>query len=469
MKKILALVLALCMVLTLCACGAKGVTGLSPEDMAPSEPAASVAEPAAEQTQAAPEDSGKSEGVMTYAQYDAAELDSEVVIEAFVQAKESWWADKATVYAQDEDGAYFLYDMACSEEDYAKLVPGQKIKVTGYKAEWSGQVEIVDGSFELEDGNYIAPAADVTALFGGNELVSHMSQLIRVRGLVCEAQPDQEWDASSDLYLSFSLNGDAYTFTLRRYLTGNDSDTYAQVKELKAGDIVDVEAFLYWYNEPQARIISAAVTGNVNDKSEGVMTYAEYDAAALDSEVVIESYVQAKEGWWADKATVYTQDADGGYFLYDLACSEEDYDKLVLGQKIKVTGYKAEWSGQVEIVDASFEIEDGSYIAPALDVTELFGTDELINNMSRLVLVKGLEIAEDVDSEWDASADLYISTKLNGETYTFTLRRYLTGHDSETHAQVKELKAGDIVDVEAFLYWYNEPQARIVSAVKAEG
>ena len=469
MKKILALVLVLCMVLALCACGAKGVTGLTAEEMAPAEPAASAAEPAAEQTQAAPEENGKSEGVMTYAQYAAAELDSEVVIEAFVQAKESWWADKATVYAQDEDGAYFLYDMACSEEDYAKLVPGQKIKVTGYKSEWSGQVEIVDGSFELEDGNYIAPAADVTALFGGNELVSHMSQRISVRGLVCEAQPDQDWDASSDLYLSFSLNGDAYTFTLRRYLTGNDSDTYAQVKEIKAGDIVDVEAFLYWYNEPQARIISAAVTGNINDKSEGVMTFAEYDAAALDSEVVIETYVQAKEGWWADKATVYTEDGEGGYFLYDLPCSEEEYDALVLGQKIKVTGYKSEWSGQVEIVDATFEMEDGSYIAPGVNVTELFGTDELIHNMSRLILVKGLEIAEDVDSEWDASSDLYISAKLNGETDTFTLRRYLTGNDSETYAQVRDLKAGDIVDVEAFLYWYNEPQARIVSAVKAEG
>ena len=35
-------------------------------------------------------------------------------------------------------------------------------------------------------------------------------------------------------------------------------------------------------------------------KSEGVMTYAEYDAAALDSEVVIETYVQAKQGWWED-------------------------------------------------------------------------------------------------------------------------------------------------------------------------
>ena len=78
MKKILALVLVLCMVLALCACGAKGVTGLTAEEMAPAEPAASAAEPAAEQTQAAPEENGKSEGVMTYAQYAAAELDSEV-------------------------------------------------------------------------------------------------------------------------------------------------------------------------------------------------------------------------------------------------------------------------------------------------------------------------------------------------------------------------------------------------------
>ena len=61
-------------------------------------------------------------------------------------------------------------------------------------------------------------------------------------------------------------------------------------------------------------------------KSEGVMTYAEYDAAALESEVVIETYVQAKQSWWEDKATVYTQDKDGAYFVYS---SEEDYEKLV--------------------------------------------------------------------------------------------------------------------------------------------
>ena len=43
-------------------------------------------------------------------------------------------------------------------------------------------------------------------------------------------------------------------------------------------------------------------------KSKGVMTYAEYDAAAIDTEVVVETYVQAKQSWWENKATIYTQD-----------------------------------------------------------------------------------------------------------------------------------------------------------------
>ena len=102
-------------------------------------------------------------------------------------------------------------------------------------------------------------------------------------------------------------------------------------------------------------------------KSEGVMTHEEYVAAELDTEVVIETYVQAKQSWWEDKATVYTQDKDGAYFLYELPCSEEDYEKLAVGTKIKVTGYKAEWAGEVEIIDSSFEILEGEYIAEAVE------------------------------------------------------------------------------------------------------
>ena len=69
----------------------------------------------------------------------------------------------------------------------------------------------------------------------------------------------------------------------------------------------------------------AGCSGSSNDadvKGEGVMTYAEYIAADLDTEVTIEAYVQAKQSWWEDKATVYTQDKDGAYFLYNMACSE---------------------------------------------------------------------------------------------------------------------------------------------------
>ena len=137
---------------------------------------------------------------------------------------------------------------------------------------------------------------------------------------------------------------------------------------------------------------SGKSAGDTDKKSEGVMTYAEYVAAPLDSQVVVETYVQAKQSWWEDKATVYSQDKDGAYFLYNMACSEEDYEKLTPGTKIKVTGYKAEWSGETEIIDASFEIQDGNYVAKAEDVTSLLGSDDLINHQNKFVAFKGMTV-----------------------------------------------------------------------------
>ena len=57
---------------------------------------------------------------------------------------------------------------------------------------------------------------------------------------------------------------------------------------------------------------TAATTEDPSAKSEGVMTYAEYDAAELDTGVTVETYVQGKQSWWDNKATRYTQDGDGG-------------------------------------------------------------------------------------------------------------------------------------------------------------
>ena len=49
---------------------------------------------------------------ITHADYVAAELDSAVTVETFVQDTQSWWDNAITVYAQSPDGAYFIYNMA---------------------------------------------------------------------------------------------------------------------------------------------------------------------------------------------------------------------------------------------------------------------------------------------------------------------------------------------------------------------
>lgn len=214
------------------------------------------------------------------------------------------------------------------------------------------------------------------------------------------------------------------------------------------------------------------------EKSEGVMTYAEYAAADLDTEVTIETYVQAKQGWWEDKAKLYTQDLDGGYFIYDMPCSEEEYNKLTTGTKIKVTGYKSEWSGEVEIVDATYEIVDGEYVAAAEDVTALLGTDELINNMNKFVSFTGMTVEASTDAEgnevpflynWDGSgeegSDLYFNVSYDGQTYNFTVESYLCGADTDVYQAVKNFQIGDTVDLEGFLYWYEGPNPHITSAV----
>ena len=202
----------------------------------------------------------KSEGVMTYAEYVAAELDTKVVIEAYVQDTQSWWENKITVYAQDQDGAYFLYEMACSEEDAAKLVPGTKIKVTGWKAEWAGEVEITEATFEfVEDGEtFIAEPMDATALLGTDDLILHQNKLVSFKGLTVEKITYKNDEPGDDIYVEVSLNGQSYSFCVERYLTDPDTEVYQTVGTLTAGDVVDVEGFLYWYEGVNTHITAIA-------------------------------------------------------------------------------------------------------------------------------------------------------------------------------------------------------------------
>ena len=230
MKKVLALICALSLVLALAACGSKD--GAS---------------------------EAKSEGVMTYAEYAAAALDSEVTIEAYVQAHQSWWDDKVTVYAADKDGAYFMYNMACSEEDAAKLTPGTKIKVKGYKSEWSGEVEIVDATFEFESGNYVATAKDVTSFLGKDELKDYQNQFVSFKDMTVSAVSYKNGEPGDDIYVTLSKDGNNYDFCLEYYLNGSDEEFYNLVSNLEQGATVDVEGFMYWYEGPNAHLTSVTV------------------------------------------------------------------------------------------------------------------------------------------------------------------------------------------------------------------
>ncbi len=249
MKKKLVLTMALALTLSLAACGKGGNAGADE----------------------------KSEGVMTYAEYMDAALDSEVVIETYVQAKQSWWEDKATLYTQDQDGAYFIYNAVCSETDYAKLTPGTKIKVTGYKTEWAGEVEVAEGAtIEIEDGSFTASATDVTDLLGREEeLIKHQNQFVSFKGMTVETyeKDGQSYDcafvynddnsgsadSNSDLYFNVSKDGQTYTFCVESYLCDSSTDVYKAVENLKVGDTVDMEGYLYWYEGVNPHITSVTV------------------------------------------------------------------------------------------------------------------------------------------------------------------------------------------------------------------
>ncbi len=285
MKKILAVLLVCVLMFAMVACGdntdkpvgSENDTSTSTPVSDTTDPVSDTTEPVSDTTEAvdttAPD--GKSEGVMTYAEYVAAEIDTQVVIETYVQATQGWWENEGqgviTAYTQDEDGAYFLYNMACAEEDAAKLVPGAKIKVTGYKAEWSGEIEIVDATFELLEGEYIAEALDVTAMLGTDELAAHQNEFVSFKGMTVVASQDADGNdvaflynhdgsgqKGSDLYFKVSAGETVYTFTVESYLCGPDTDVYAAVEALQIGDVIDMTGFLYWYNGANPHIVSVA-------------------------------------------------------------------------------------------------------------------------------------------------------------------------------------------------------------------
>ncbi len=251
MKKLLALAIACVLVFALVSCAA------------PEAPEAPFLELTEEQYMNI---KVKSEGVMTYAQYAATpdDSDAEVVIEAYVQDTQSWWDNKITVYAADLDGAYFIYEMACSEADAAKLTPGTKIKVTGTKGAWAGEVEVMNATFEFvgaDDDTYVAPALDVSPLVGKDCLINYQNQLVAFKGVTIKTIEYKNGEPGDDIYVTVTKGEVEYSFCVEKYLTDPETDLYKSFvnEDVKVGDVVDVEGFLYWYEGVNTHITNVTV------------------------------------------------------------------------------------------------------------------------------------------------------------------------------------------------------------------
>ena len=247
MKKLFAMLLAVLMIVSLVACGK---TTTTPSTTAAPTTGETTGETTGTETAA----------VMTYAEYMAAEMEAAVTVECYVQAHQSWWDNKVTVYAQDKDGAYFIYEMACSEEDAAKLTEGTKICVTGYKGAWAGEIEIMDATFTFVEGadTFVAEALDVTELLGTEDLIKHQNEKVAFKGLTIEKIEYKNGEPGDDIYVTVKKGEATYDFCVERYLTGPETDVYKAFADLAAGDVVDMEGFLYWYEGVNTHITAVA-------------------------------------------------------------------------------------------------------------------------------------------------------------------------------------------------------------------
>jgi len=210
--------------------------------------------------------------VMSYEEYAAAEIDDAVVVEAYVQcAAYNAAYGNISMFLADENGAYFVYRAACDAETAAAVTVGTKVLVKGFKGAWAGEVEIVDPTFTIEEGSYIAEAKDITAELGTDTLIEKMNQLVAVKDAVVVAYNDAgaafsyAWDgsgaagANSDLYFKVQVGETVYSFTVESDECAEGTDVYTAVTSLNVGDTIDLEGFLYWYEGAQLHVQAVTV------------------------------------------------------------------------------------------------------------------------------------------------------------------------------------------------------------------
>ena len=420
--------------------------------------------------------------VLSYDEYLAAEVGSEVTIEAYITGRTTWYNNAASFYLSDNDGGYYVYNLPCTEEEYASLLVTKKLQVTGAKAEWKGEIEINCQTatenagwllYDGEVGNY--SSVNVSSI-AKEVLDDYKNQSVKALGLTVTKAPYTNFDdftlepkAGVDVYFEVKDDaGNTATYVVEAYLENSqyDSSVYNAVCALKVGDRIDLEGFVYYWENPQLQ-----VTGLTK-----VFSYDEYIAAAADEEVTIQAYITSRTTWYNNAASFYLADDHGGYYVYNLPCTEDEYnDLLVKGAFVEITGAKSEWKGEVEINGQTATENAGHVVLGATKTYEAILVNDIAKSTldlykNQLVKTKTLTVTkapytnhDDFTLEPKAGADVYVEVTDGTNTFLFVVEAYLEDSlfDSNTYKNVCALHVGDKVVLEGFIYYWENPQMQI--------
>lgn len=187
------------------------------------------------------------------------------------------------------------------------------------------------------------------------------------------------------------------------------------------------------------------------------LTWAEFTAAADDTAVVIKGVIGGIVNT-SNKHELYLQDADGGYYVYDLPVAE--MEGLAIGTEIRVRGTRDTYYGVNQVVDADVEILNATPVdVVAEDVTEAFINAEstkdasLVALQSKLIKISGATVLG--QDKGDAS---YFNFKIGDKkTYVrLSSSACMFGtEDQEAFKAAVEANIGMTADVTGFISVYN--------------
>ena len=256
------------------------------------------------------------------------------------------------------------------------------------------------------------------------------------------------------------------TFALAAAIAGCGGGSSASKEPAKGGEAAQEDETPGNTDQPSAGNQDKSLGTGYNELAP-LMTYEEFAAAQAGSPVTIESYVQVKNAFDDQKSavTLYAQDEEGAYLICDLPITQEQYDTLETGQKIRVSGDKNEEAGEVRIVNATGMIADGSYAPEVDDVSDLLGKDDLAAYKNHIVSFKGLKAVDTEDAggdllrffygpdgNGDPGDDLYFSAEKDGTVYLFKVESDLCGKGTDIYDKVTYVEEDAVIDLEGVIY-----------------